>query len=194
MSGGCSVARPTCQHQALFCRPAAHTGHPGPGAPVHPGAAQRGDCGPGVRAGRRWRRAVRPSLYEILFVMTPNSRLFVWISMRVERVWWLRRPCPTEVWILAKGRAAVVKRLHSARFDTAMVLLRRAYAVGHWLMKVGLSTAQGAVHADGAALQHGDADRAVHPRQATARAAAAFQGITKGREHIAPVWIPGCRT
>lgn len=39
----------------------------------------------------------------------------------------------------------------------------------------------GAVHAHRGALQHGHADRAVHPRQAAARAAAALQGESAGK-------------
>jgi hypothetical protein len=50
---------------------------------------------------------------------------------------------------------------------------------GRWLLPSRLACAaasQGAVHAHGAALQHGDAHRAVHPREAAARPAAAVQG------------------
>ena len=56
-----------------------------------------------------------------------------------------------------------------------------------------LLRAQGGVHADRAALQHGDAHRPVHPREAAARAAVALQGvICKRSSHDACSAAPSC--
>ena len=53
--------------------------------------------------------------------------------------------------------------------------------------------AQGGVHADGAALQHGDAHRPVHPREAAPRPAAALQGPGVLCSHAQPTIVAASR-
>lgn len=179
---------------------AAHSRHPGPGAPLLPGAAQRRDREPDRRQRRRQQSPVRPPPQpDVCCSLDPESAGLVSscyllgccrVTADVLGTDWHHpavrcSPCLTDMYpATIAGASLSLCPFNSDGGPALTVVQQQAARCAHWRRGTCLPSArppcaaavQGAVHAHGAALQHGDAHRAVHPGEAAARPAAALQG------------------